>query len=454
MEAPASLWAPEWRHLTIGLVLTVTLVASEALAVATVLPLVARDLQGLSLYGWVTSAFFLGTLVGIVVGGEQVDRRGPAAPFAAALVVFSAGLLAAGLAPAMWVVVVGRALQGVGAGAIPAVSYATIGRTIPHALRPRVFALLSTAWVVPGLAGPGLAAVVATAAGWRAVFLGLVPIVAITAIVPFRALRSLGAPPGSAVAASRLVPALRVAIGAGLALAALAERSLLAVPLAACAAAVAARPLAGLLPRGTLIAGPGLPAAVLARGLLTFAFFGADTFVPLALVSVRHRSTALAGIALTAATLAWTAASWIQQRLVRRTSPRLLVGGGFCIVAAGIAGAAAALSPSTPAELAAVAWAVAGFGIGLAYSTLSLAVLREAPAGQEGTATSALQLSDNLGVALGAGLGGTAVALGAAAGQKAEGIAVAYAIAAAAAVVGIGVARRLLPELLGSTAPR
>jgi MFS family permease len=136
-------WAPEWRALTVGLLVMVTLVASEALAVATVLPLVARDLDGLSLYGWVISAFFLGTLVGLVVGGEEVDRRGPATPFVVALVLFAAGLLIAGLAPAMWVVVAGRALQGLGAGAIPAISYASIGREIPDQLRPRVFALLS-----------------------------------------------------------------------------------------------------------------------------------------------------------------------------------------------------------------------------------------------------------------------------------------------------------------------
>jgi hypothetical protein len=76
--APASVWAAPWRPITVGLVVTITLAASEALAVATVLPLVARDLHGLSLYGWVTGAFFLGTLVGLVVGGGRptgADRR-------------------------------------------------------------------------------------------------------------------------------------------------------------------------------------------------------------------------------------------------------------------------------------------------------------------------------------------------------------------------------------------
>jgi MFS family permease len=182
---------------------------------------------------------------------------------------------------------------------------------------------------------------------------------------------------------------------------------------------------------------------VLARGLLTFGFFGADTFVPLALVEVRDRSTAVAGAALTAATLAWTAAAWVQERLVHSWGPRRLVRLGLVILVAGIAGTAAALLDSVPAELAVVTWAIAGFGIGLAYSALSLAVLREAPAGQEGTATASLQLSDNLGVALGAGLGGAAVAVAAAHGNEAAGIAVAYAIAAAVALVGAAIAVRL-----------
>jgi predicted MFS family arabinose efflux permease len=296
---------------------------------------------------------------------------------------------------------------------------------------------------VPGLVGPAAAAAVAAAAGWRAVFLGLLPFVAIAGALAFRALRGIGPPAEPVVERSRLVPALLVAGGAGLGLAALAERSWLAVPLGVAAIAVAAPPLLRLVPPGTLAGRPGLPATILARGLLTFAFFGSDTFVPLAVVTVRHRSTAVAGIALTAATISWTSASWVQERLVRRTSARALVGGGFAVVALGIAGSALVLDSGTPIVVAAAAWAVAGFGMGLAYSTLSLVVLREAAPGQEGTASSALQLLDNLGVAVGAGLGGAAVAVAAAHGNEARGIATAYAVCAVVALVGVLVARRL-----------
>src|SRR3712207_7436226 len=83
---------PARRGLTVGLVLTITLVAFEALAVITILPAIKDDLGGVRLYGWVTSAFQLGVMVGIVVAGGQADRRGPAWPLAARAVVVLAGL--------------------------------------------------------------------------------------------------------------------------------------------------------------------------------------------------------------------------------------------------------------------------------------------------------------------------------------------------------------------------
>src|SRR5207253_4917085 len=129
------LWAPQRRALTTGLVLTITLVASGALAVVTVMPVVARDLGGLRLYGWVFSAFMLGSVVGIVAAGREADRRGPAVPFVAGVVLFGAGLAVAGLGPAVGVLGAGRVAEGVGGGAVPPGGYATIGRGPAETLR-------------------------------------------------------------------------------------------------------------------------------------------------------------------------------------------------------------------------------------------------------------------------------------------------------------------------------
>ena len=153
-SAPArrsdSLWSPARRPLTVGLVFTITLVAAEALAVATAMPVVARDLGGLELYGGVFSAFFLGSLIGIAVVGGLIDERGLLFPFVGGLVLFGIGLLICGLAPSMETIVVGRFIQGLGGGAVPPVAYVAIGRGLPDRLRPSMFAMLSAAWVLPG----------------------------------------------------------------------------------------------------------------------------------------------------------------------------------------------------------------------------------------------------------------------------------------------------------------
>src|SRR5690349_24769110 len=147
------LWAPQRRALTAGLVRTITFVASEALAVVTVMPVVARDLGGLRLYGWVFSAFMLGSVVGIVAAGREADRRGPAAPFVAGVVLFGSGLAVAGLAPSMDVLVAGRVLQGLCVGAVPSGGYVTIGRRLLGRRSGRMMAVPSTGWVAPGLGG-------------------------------------------------------------------------------------------------------------------------------------------------------------------------------------------------------------------------------------------------------------------------------------------------------------
>ena len=140
---------------------------------------------------------------------------------------------------------------------------------------------------------------------------------------------------------------------------------LLAAVLIVAGAALGLSVLRRLLPAGTIRARPGLPATILSRGLLTFAFFGADAYVTLTLTTVRHHSPALAGIAVTGSTLGWTAGAWVQARMSERWPGRRLVRTGLSIVLAGIAVMALVLLPTVPVAVGIAAWTVAGFGMGL-----------------------------------------------------------------------------------------
>jgi MFS family permease len=448
------LWSPGRRALTTGLVSTVTLVAFEALAVSTAMPVVARELGGLELYGWVFSAFFLGSLIGIVMSGGLIDRGGLLAPFLGGLGLFAVGLAVGGLAPSMEVLVAARFVQGLGAGAIPPIAYVAIGRALPESLRPRMFATLSTAWVVPGLVGPAIAGFIAEALDWRLVFLGLIPILAVAAMLTITGLRS-GVPASrpsvdseehrAASASFRRLPlALLVAAGGGLVVAGLsASQTTLLVAGTVAGLVIAVPAFRRLTPPGTLVAREGLPAAVLLRGALTFAFFAADAYVPLALVEVRGTSPTEAGLALTAATLSWTTGAWIQARRIGLLGARRFVRAGFAVVALGTVAFMAVLSPVVPIPLGVLAWAVTGLGMGFAYSPLSIIVLSEAPAGAEGAATAGLQLSDVLGTALGTGVGGALVAAGERAGDTALGLVGAFIVAVVVAIVGLTITQRL-----------
>ncbi len=429
--AGAGVWVPGRRLLTVGLILLITFVAAEALAVATVMPTVEQDLGDLGLYGWVFSGFFLGSLLGIVAAGRASDRMRPVVPFAVGLALFLLGLAIAGAAGSMPVLVAARVLQGVGAGALPTVAYVAIGREYPPAARPRMFALLSTAWVVPSLVGPAAAAVVGEQFGWRWVFLGLIPLVALCGIGVMGSVSRIGTParpaeppteplsdgsieaPVAPGGKADLRDAVVLTLGAGLTLWGL-ERAqpVLAIAATAVGLLLLVPAFRRLTPPGTLSARPGLPAAVLIRGVLTFAFFSADAFVPLSLTSVRGTTPRFASLAITLCALTWTAGSWTQERYVARHGPRPLVRGGFAFVGAGVVLMMVTLVPGVPVALGVLAWGVAGLGIGMAYSPLSVTALAEAGHGHEGMATAGLQLSDVLGIALGTGIAGVVVGAG------------------------------------------
>src|SRR3954453_10934879 len=178
-----SIFAGALRVTSIGLLILVTLIAFEAMAVAAALPTAARAVHGLGAYGWAFTGFLVANVVGMVASGQLSDSRGPRLPLVAGLVAFLAGLLLSGTATTMTQLVAGRAVQGLGGGLIITAIYVIAGQVYPESLRPRLFAATSSAWVVPSLVGPAISGALTQPASWRWVFLGLLPFVVLGGVL-------------------------------------------------------------------------------------------------------------------------------------------------------------------------------------------------------------------------------------------------------------------------------
>lgn len=455
------LFAPSYRGLTVGLVATITLVAMESLAIGTVMPTVAQDLRDLSLYGWVYAAFFLGSMIGIVVSGGLLDRWPLHRPFSIGLGLFALGLVLGGGAGSMPMLVAARFVQGLGGGSVPPTAYVAVGRLLPERLQPRMFALMSAAWVVPGIVGPSIAALIGATVGWRWVFLGLVPFLALAGGLALTALRripakeataSIGtattaadAPARRSATLHRLGAALLAAAGAGCMLLALDQAAPLLIVAGVAAGLLLLVPaFRWLTPAGTLRLARGVPAAVLLRGIMTVAFFSGDAYIALLLQTWRHEPIALTGVVFTLTTVAWSAGTWIQARRIERLGPVFFIAAGFACIALGSLLTIPVVLDKVPAAWTAVSWTIPGIGMGLMYSAVTLVVLRGSDAATQGSASSALQLSDILGTALGTGVGGAFVAAGERAGEGGLGMALAavFVLSTVVAVAGMVAARQ------------
>jgi MFS family permease len=413
-EAVDRILGPRLRGVTLGVIGIISVVAFEAMAVATAMPVAVRDLHGLAAYGWAFSGYLIASLFATVVAGELADSRGPSIPLLGGLGIFVVGLVVAGTAVDMAVFVLGRLLQGLGAGGMIVAIYVVVGAVYDEALRPRMFSVLSAAWVLPALIGPPIAGVLAQRASWRLVFL-LVPLLAIpaAAVMAPRVLK-IAAVPAEADGWQRVGrkrAALAAALGAAAFQSAGTSANLWSIPATVVGIGLLAWSLPRLLPAGALRLARGLPATIVMRGALTGPFFGAETFIPLLLVTQRGLSPGLAGLTLTGGALGWSAGSWFQGRPGIRVPRESLVGRGALLVAVGILVVATTVSHHVPVVVAGAGWVIAGLGMGLAMASISVVSLSLAPPADRGAASAALQLCDFLGSTITISLGSLLYAL-------------------------------------------
>ncbi|MDX3656442.1 MFS transporter [Streptomyces sp. ID05-26A] len=404
--APSRLWSPERRWPTTGILLLVTLFAFEAMGVGTAMPTMVRELKGEALYAWPFLANLAASVMATVFSGRLSDRRGPKPAILIGVILFLAGLVVAGIAENMTVLLAGRVLQGFGVGFLIVAVYVLIAVAYPEDSRPAVFGALSAAWVIPSLVGPAVAGWATEHLSWRWVFLGIIPLVLLGIVLLVPVLGKL--PPHAETPPMRKhLPLAAVAVGLGVVGLSwgLQHRTWWLI---AAALLLLAPALRILLPKGTLLARRGLPVTILARGLLAGTFFAVEGFIPLTLSVVHGYSPLEAGIPLTLSALGWASASmWASRHpeIERYT----LVRTGFVFVAAGVAAVTLIAPTWGPAFLTPVLWAVAGAGMGMATSSVGVLMMAASPEADRGFNSAALQISDMLFSATMIGLGGVLV---------------------------------------------
>ncbi|WP_203567331.1 MFS transporter [Aestuariimicrobium ganziense] len=400
------------RALTVGILMGVFAVAFQAYAVATAMPRAAEDLGQLGLFAWTFSMFVIGIALSTVLGGRAVDRFGPVIPSALGLALFTVGLVVAGSAPTMLVLVTGRFVQGLGGGLINVALMVIVARAYAEHRRAVMMTAFSFCWVLPAFIGPPVAALVTRLWSWHAAFWILVPVMVLTAILcwrPMLAIQRQGVPQhDEPVDPVPVWAAIAAALGLAVLQAGTERLDLLGAGMAVAGLAALGLAVPRMMPPGFFTVAAGIPAVSWTRLLQAGSFFTFESFLPLALVQTRGLSLFWAGSMLTIGSVGWTTGSWLQSRpWLRIRRDQIIVLGTLCGVVGLVGVAAGVLVPSTAGLVViATAYSIAGLGMGFSTASGSLAVMQLSSHARLGRNTSSLQVSETMGNALSLGLAG------------------------------------------------
>jgi MFS family permease len=396
------LWSARTWPFIVSVLVLMTFIAFEAFAVTTVLPVAMADLDGSGWYSLAFAATISTGLVGMIIGGNWSDRSGPRRALIVGGSVFLLGIALCVVAPNAGLFIVGRLLQGIGGGIDSVVLYVLIARVIPAPSRPAMFGLLTTAWLLPSMAGPVVAGTLAELTSWRAVF---AVILVGSGIALAGLLRTTVADDGRgdpeapiigrkgllAVAAAGLLVALHLG-------AQLDGTASYAVVLVGILALVQVARM--LLPPGTLRLRGGAQRMVALRAGFGVTSAVPDVYLTLYLQSQLGLSPTLAGLIIAVGAGGWAVGSWVQSRFPStQVDHRRLILWSAPLVAAAPIGALLLTLGLVPLAVVVLTAVLKGVGMGIASARIATATLDLAQPREHGAFSSALQAGESIGVA-------------------------------------------------------
>lgn len=382
----------------------ITLVAFEATAVGTAMPFVVDDLGGNQFYALAAGIPLAAQIISTVFAGRWADAKGPHQVMYVGMASFMGGLVLCTFAPNIYLLVLGRAVQGIGGGLLMVPLYVMVGAYVLPRKQAAFFAAFAIAWVLPSMFGPVIAGTLVDYVHWRWCF-GVTPLVFVLFFPfvwpKFRQFPSLHAALPLRIPLWLLTVTLATG-GMVMVLQVISGVSpddftnwLLVASVVVCAVLLFC--VSYLVPAGTFLARRGVPATVALRALLNGTFIATETYLPYILKNVHNWGPTQAGLVMTASGVTWACGSWL---LGRMKDQRLVQLVSFLGPIGGVIGMSITLLPFFPGVnpwWTLVGWSIGGFAVGLVYPTTSVNTLALTPPERHGVLSSSLQVADTFG---------------------------------------------------------
>jgi EmrB/QacA subfamily drug resistance transporter len=407
---------------TLGVITGMFLAALEATVVGTAMPTVIASLGGLSHYSWVFSAYLITSTITVPVWGKLSDLYGRRLFYQIGIAVFLLGSILSGMAGTMTQLIVCRAVQGLGAGALVPLGMTIIGDVYTVEERARMQAFFSGVWGISSVVGPVAGGFITDQLSWRWVFYINVPFGIVAAVIMQLALKEprRSARPSIDYAGAALLMAsitllmLALVEGGATVRAFLSARNLALLAAAGALGAlfiyVERRARDPIVPL-ELFRNRVVTVAVVAGFLAGVAMFGAISFVPLFAQGALGSTATEAGSLLTPLMLSWVGMSIIGGRLLFKVGYRPTTVAGLFILTLGFA-LLSNFQRATPRVWLYVDLVLIGAGLGLTMLTLLIAVQQSVSRAQLGIATSLNQFSRSIGGAVGVAIMGAVLSAG------------------------------------------
>lgn len=407
---------------TIGVMTGMFIAALEATVVGTAMPTVIATLGGISHYSWVFSAYLVTSTVTVPVWGKLSDLYGRRLFYQVGIGVFLLGTLLSGLSTSMTQLIIFRAIQGLGAGALVPLGMTIIGDTFTLQERAKMQAYFSGVWGLSSVVGPVIGGFITDQISWRWVFFVNLPIGIVAALIIGFALKEPKDRPKPVIdylGAATLMLAISLLMlgmvegGASIATLFSSENLLLfagGIVLLALFVWIEMRAKDPIIPFG-LFRNTTVAVSVTAGFLGGIAMFGAISFIPLFAQGSLGMSATEAGSLLTPLMLSWVSMSVIGGRLLLRVGYRSVTIAGFMVLTIGFV-LLAFFQRETPHYRLYLNLVLVGAGLGLTMLTLLIAVQQAVQRTQLGTATSLNQFSRAIGGAFGVAIMGAVLTAG------------------------------------------